>query len=89
MAQTTTTAMMADDVDAALGGEDAAEDGGRLTGEDEAEQHGRLGEDEQADERVGLPAVQLSRGSSRRAITARRRRRCHVRARARDTALLS
>ena len=49
---------MAGQVHAALGGQHAAEDGGRLAGEDEAEHHGRLGEDEQADQHVGLPAVQ-------------------------------
>ena len=42
----------------ALGGQHAAEDGGRLAGEDEAEHHGRLGEDQQADQRVGRPPVQ-------------------------------
>ena len=58
MAHTTTTASDGLQVHAALGGQDAAEDGGGLAREDEAEHDGGLGEDEQADQRVGLPAVQ-------------------------------
>ena len=82
MAHSTTVMTMPAQADAALRGQDAAEDGGGLAREHEAEHDGVLGEDEQADQRVGLPPVEreqrLQEPADHGVPSVRRRRRAET-----------